>query len=313
MDEERIVASAGHGARAPLAPQGGASVTAQIALLPDGRLLGFAQYGRPGGIPLIYCHGFPGSRLEAALAAPLAERLGIRLIAPDRPGFGLSSPLPGREIADWPADLAQLLRSLHIGPFHLLGVSGGAPYALAAGSLLPGVVRVGLVCGLGPLESDALAAMPSLGRCGLRIARRAPGLARCGYRLLARTICRHSARFLGWMSAGAPPVDREVLERPEVRGAILTSFRESVRQGAGAGAEELLLYARPWTIPPSACRAPVRLWHGELDATVPVAFGRRLAADLPDCRARFLPDQGHYSLPLEHLEPILRDLLDLPA
>lgn len=276
--------------------------------LADGRLLSYAEYGRADGLPLVYCHGFPGSRLEAQLAAPLAERLGVRLIAPDRPGFGFSSPLPGRRFGDWPADLAQLLKALQIETFSLLGVSGGAPYALAAATLLPGVQKVGLVCGLGPLEAASLRSMSALGRCGLMVARHAPWLARGGYRLLARTICRHSARFLGWMTAGVPQVDREVLARSEVRSAILTSFRESVRQGGAAGAEELLLYASPWELAPSACQVPVQLWHGELDATVPVAFGRRLAAGLPHCQARFLADEGHYSLPLGQLEPILRAL-----
>lgn len=278
--------------------------------LADGRLLSYAEYGRPDGLPLVYCHGFPGSRLEAELAAPLTERLGVRLIAPDRPGFGLSSPLPGRRFGDWPADLAQLLAALQIDRFSLLGVSGGAPYALAAATLLPRVARVGLVCGLGPLDADSLRSMSPLGRCGLRVARHAPWLARGGYQLLAQSICRHSARFLGWMTAGVPQVDRKVLARPEVREAILNSFRESVRQGGAAGAEELLLYARPWEILPSDCQVPVQLWHGELDTTVPVAFGRRLAADLPHCQAHFLPDEGHYSLPLGQLEPILRDLLN---
>lgn len=283
-----------------------------LLTLTDGRLLSYGEYGQPEGVAVIYCHGFPGSRLEAALAAPLAQRLGVRLIAPDRPGFGLSSPLPGRRFGDWPADVAQLLAALKIDEFSLLGVSGGAPYALAASSCLPNVQQVGLVCGLGPITSDSLEAMSPLGRCGLQLALWAPCLARGGYRLLARAICRHSARFLGWMTAGVPDVDRAVLARPEVRSAILTSFRESVRQGGAAGAEELLLYARPWDISPSACQAPVQLWHGELDATVPVDFGRRLAASLPNCRARFLPDEGHYSLPLGQLELILRQLLNLP-
>lgn len=282
-----------------------------LVTLADGRMLSYAEYGRPQGLPLVYCHGFPGSRLEAAPAAPLADRLGVRLIAPDRPGFGLSSPLPGRRFGDWQVDLAQLLQALKIDEFTLLGVSGGAPYALAAAAL-PGVQQVGLICGLGPLDAAGLRGMSPLGRWALRLARSAPWLATAGYRLLARTICRHSARFLGWMTAGVPAVDREVLARPEVRAAILASFRESVRQGGAAGAEELLLYARPWNLSLESCPVPVQLWHGELDATVPIACGRQLAARLPRCRARFLPDQGHYSLPLDYLEPILRALIAPP-
>ncbi len=291
-----------------MTPPSGPATAPQLLTLADGRTLGYAEYGPASGRPVVYCHGFPGSRLEAQLAAPLVERLGVRLIAPDRPGFGLSSPLPGRRIGDWPADLAQLLTALDLREVLLLGVSGGTPYALAAAGL-PGVRRVGLVCGLGPLDEEGLRCMSPLGRWALRAARSVPWLAQAGYRLLARTICRHSARFLGWMTAGVPPVDRTVLARPAVREAILGSFRESVRQGGAAGAGELLLYARPWGFLPEVCPVPVQLWHGELDATVPVAFGRQLAARLPRCTAHFLPDQGHYSLPLDHLEPILQKLL----
>ncbi len=70
--------------------------------LEDGRLLGYAVYGDPEGWPIFYFHGFPGSRLEAQLADRVAARMGIRLIALDRPGFGLSDFKPRRTIFEWP-------------------------------------------------------------------------------------------------------------------------------------------------------------------------------------------------------------------
>ncbi|MBC7778510.1 MAG: alpha/beta fold hydrolase, partial [Proteobacteria bacterium] len=74
--------------------------------LPDGRRLTYAQYGDPAGVPVLYCHGFPGSRLEARQTDAVARRLGVRVIAFDRPGYGGSDFQPRRRLLDWPNDVA---------------------------------------------------------------------------------------------------------------------------------------------------------------------------------------------------------------
>ena len=123
----------------------------QTILLPDGRTLGFADYGDPGGRPLFYCHGWPGSRLQARTIDEHGRRRGLRVIAPDRPGIGLSDARPGRGFSDWPADIAGLADSLRIDRFLLLGISGGGPYALAAAALLPDRIdAVAVVSGAPP-------------------------------------------------------------------------------------------------------------------------------------------------------------------
>jgi hypothetical protein len=94
-------------------------------LAPDGRTVSDSECGEPAGMPVMYCHGFPGSRLEAKLADAAAGALGIRLIAADRPGFGASDLQPDRRIADWPGDLAALAGSLSTARFHVIGFSGG--------------------------------------------------------------------------------------------------------------------------------------------------------------------------------------------
>ncbi|HEU4701156.1 MAG TPA: hypothetical protein VFS37_01645, partial [Conexibacter sp.] len=62
--------------------------------------------------PLVVVLDGPGSRGLARAAAPIAASLGVRLAAPDRPGFGDSTLAPARGIADWPADHAALLDAL---------------------------------------------------------------------------------------------------------------------------------------------------------------------------------------------------------
>ena len=124
--------------------------------LGDGRRLAWAEYGDPSGRPLIYCHGFPGSRLEAAMSHDTAARLGIRIIAPDRPGLGRSDYQPGRRLNDFPADLKQLADHLKLGRVAVLGESGGGPYAMAAAAALPErITKLLLVSSIGPPAAKA--------------------------------------------------------------------------------------------------------------------------------------------------------------
>ncbi len=103
------------------------TATGKTLTLRDGRTLGYAEYGDPRGTPVFLCHGTPGSRLDRHPDETIATSLGVRLIVPDRPGYGLSSFQTGRSLLDWPADLDQLADSLGIGRFAVVGVSGGDP------------------------------------------------------------------------------------------------------------------------------------------------------------------------------------------
>ncbi|OJD15779.1 hypothetical protein AJ78_03997 [Emergomyces pasteurianus Ep9510] len=122
------------------------------------RTLSYAEYGPPTGFPLLFFHGYPSSRLEAASLTPVAHRLHLRIIAPDRPGFGRSTHQPKRRIMDWPADVRALADHLGLARFAVLGGSGGGPYALACAreggkdGVLGGrrLVGVGVVAGAGP-------------------------------------------------------------------------------------------------------------------------------------------------------------------
>jgi pimeloyl-ACP methyl ester carboxylesterase len=121
--------------------------------LGDGRKLGYAQCGRPDGEPFFYFHGHPGSRLEARFADRAAAEAGLRVIALDRPGYGLSDFQPGRLNTDWPAAVARATDLLRIGRFSVTGASGGGPYALACGWRLPDrVTRAAVISGVGPYQ-----------------------------------------------------------------------------------------------------------------------------------------------------------------
>jgi pimeloyl-ACP methyl ester carboxylesterase len=274
--------------------------------LGDGRQIAFSEYGDPHGAPVVYCHGFPSSRLEARLAHAVAHAQHLRLLAIDRPGFGGSDRQPGRRLLDWPGDVAQLTRLFGWEHFGVVGVSGGAPYALACALRLPEhVSAVAIVGGLAPAPVDAL---PWHGVIARTCTLRCPPLARVLFALLVTGIKRVPRCLLGGLGAHLAPADRAVLARPQVRAALLATFREAARQGSRSWAEEFALYVRDWGFDMRDVRAPVSVWHGGCDRVVAPAAGHAFAAQLANCQAHFLQHEGHYSLPLRYMTDIFATL-----
>lgn len=234
----------------------------------------------------------------------------MRLIAPDRPGYGLSDFQPGRRISDWPRDMIELADSMLLDRFAVLGISGGAPYAMACAAALPDrITRVGVVCGLGRLDIPGNAVrMNHFARFSFKLARNAPGLSRLHNSALAPML-RNSPRWtLRLLASKLPPPDQKVLSDPRVFALFADAFREGLRQGGRGVAHDLALYAGAWEIALDSIRVPCYLWHGEQDTTVPVEMGRWLANAVPGCRAKFFPDEGHFSLPVLRMDEILAAL-----
>lgn len=282
-----------------------------LCRLSDGRTLGWAEFGSPGGEPVLYFHGWPGSRLEASLLDAAAQRAGVRLIAVDRPGIGLSTFAPKRALRDWPADVWELVDRLQLDRPSVLGVSGGGPYAVACACRIGDRLHaVGLVSGLAPLEgSDSVSAMHVFNRLLIGAARRAPATTGRLFAWGAFLVRRFPLSFLRVAKAVVPAPDRSVLESSRMRKAFLASLPEIYRSGSQGVIDDGRLYLDPWGIALDRISCPVHLWQGEADTTVPVAMGRQLADDIPACQPRFFADEGHLSLIFNRGEEILRAII----
>jgi len=282
--------------------------------LRDGRTLAYAEHGDASGVPIIYCHGVPSSRVEGDLIVNSAKAASFRLriIVPDRPGMGHSDFQPDRRIVDWPDDVADLATALSLDRFSVVGSSGGAAYALVCAARMPERVRlVGLSGGVAPADAPGGHSGPL--RVMFRLARLAPALVRGLFRLQLRAIRRGGDRGRERMAAWAPEPDRILLRRPEIAHGFMACFEEACRRGPRGPASDVALIARPWGFDLTAIRTPVLLWHGERDRNVPVASGRYFAGVLPNCRAIFYPADAHLSVPLQHQDEILRALATSPV
>lgn len=287
------------------------AINNKILTLPDGRVMGYCEYGDPVGMPVIFCHGYPASRLQGALTQLVAKQIGLRIVSADRPGFGLSDPLPGRNLLDWPRDVAVLSDALGFERFAVLGVSGGGPYALACGyALATRVSKVSVICGLAPLSAKGILAHTNwLAWPSYFLARRAPLVLRIFHTLIILSILRpHPERLLRWIISRSV-ADRKILERKDILVQITASIQESLRQGMAGVTSEFQLYAHDWGFNLSKIQVPVHLWQGDRDTTVPLSHARYLAEILPNATLTVVPGEGHFSLPIVHMAAILRELV----
>lgn len=252
--------------------------------LPDGRQVAYSDHGDPDGPVLLNCLGTPESRLIGTDWIGLAERLGIRLVSPDRPGFGGSDPKPGRALTDWPADAAALLDSLGIGEVPVLGASGGAPYAVACGVLLAErVTRVALASPSAPADAPEHGFVP-----------RDPAALRERGETMAR-LRGDPADFYAFVVPDLSETDRErKLGMTDEQLARATEmFREAFRQGADAYVEDHLIVSGDWADLLPRLTRPTRMWQGADDTSTPPASAYWMAERIRGAELAVLPTGGH--------------------
>ncbi|KAI0429556.1 Alpha/Beta hydrolase protein [Xylaria sp. FL1042] len=313
----------------------------QTLRLADGRTLGFAEYGSPTGKPIFFFHGFPSSRLEAGGILKLANREDIRIIAPDRPGFGLSTFNPVHRITDWPDDVRALAAHLGLNRFAILGGSGGGPYALACARALPAEMlsAVGLLAPAGPWKEAGIAGVPRSSRIVALMAYYWPASLRAVSAAVIG-LCHLLLRTIRWsetMMAGEnhPPASRSAssstsasissqsptssspttkpAHKNPIPGALLRLFFESFRQGTAPMVREAqLLTWEGWGFPLHEVRYDkVVIWHGVEDAQSPIRMVRYLARQLPHCELREFEGETHFTLAAKQLGPVLEELVPM--
>lgn len=274
----------------------------------------YCEYGDPDGTPVLYFHGWPGSRYEAGLVASGLEGLGVRLIAFDRPGFGLSSPHRGRSLGVTCDLILSFIKKLGLKQFHLLAVSGGCPFALGVAGRIPDQIRsIAVVGGLGPTARPELVRhMMGSNQVLLGMARWTPWLSHAV--LSAGRLSIPFARpdhFPKLIKPIFPDADFQVLSRPEIYLGLNLVMREAFRQSMLGAYDDGRIFGLGWDLPEFTREIPVHFWHGRPDAVVPCEMSRWMAANIPSAQLIETPDDGHFSLPVEKAPEILRLLLSV--
>lgn len=278
--------------------------------LPDGRQLAWHLYGDPHGAPIVFFHGFPGSRLQAALVHAQASAAGVALIACDRPGFGDSSPNPRARTVDAViGDVHDLVEHLGLRRFGVIGVSCGGAYALASARLMPErVSAVGLLAGIGPMDRrEARDGQLRALRLLFALARVHPALSLPMLALDALLFRSDAERALRVLSAMLAAPDRALLASDaHVRTRFGRSLADAYRQGPGAATMEATRIARHRSDTLHGIAQPVHVYQAGHDRHVPPAMGRFIASRLPRATLHDCPQEGHLSIVLNRFDDCAR-------
>jgi pimeloyl-ACP methyl ester carboxylesterase len=266
----------------------------------DGRTIQVHEGGDPGGVPVLVHHGTPG---EGSLFAPHADDArarGIRLLGYDRPGYGGSTPQPGRSVADCTRDVAAIADALGLERLAVWGLSGGGPHALACAALLAGrVVAAASLAAVGPYGVEGLDWFDGMGQDNIEEF----GATLKGREALESYLVeKRSERLQGdavqlrdELRTLLTPVDAEALTG-EFAEYVDQAMRRALVPGTDGWLDDDLAFAKPWGFEVEAIETPILLWHGEQDLFVPFAHGRWLAERIPNVDARLSPDDGHLTL-----------------
>ncbi|MFD1673934.1 alpha/beta fold hydrolase [Alicyclobacillus fodiniaquatilis] len=275
--------------------------------LSDGRNLGYVEYGQKDGEVVFMFHGTPGSRyyIYATRLASIAEKgqISLRIIVPERPGYGLSDAKAGRTVEDWCHDVEALAQALGVNRFSVVGISGGGPFALACASRMSEYVRkVAVICGMGPVSI--------LGQEGLsgeeKMCLEGPDSARLYMERLANMVNADPDRFAAYYISSLPEKDRELISDDLV--PVFKQFAiEAARQVEGA-IHDYVLYGQPWNLSLEEIHIPVAFWHSEADHAVPIHHADYLANLIPHAQLHRLQDYDHTGSVLA-AQPALYDFL----
>ena len=268
--------------------------------VPDGRSIAIEEYGDPSGPVVLYFHGWPSCRLEAGLIPDLP----VRLLALDRPGYGRSSPHPGRTLLDWAQDVDYVTTRLGIDQFHVLGLSGGAPYAAATAFALPD--RVLGASFVSPVPPPDLVPHRAHGVGHLFRLGRHPRLAHRLFTVARPLLRRRLITPRTVVGGNLPDADRAMLGRTTLAG-LGRVWREGFRRGVHGALSDAQIYAHAWGFPLDAIKVPASLWFGADDSLIPLDALTPYRG-IAGLRWTVLEDEGHYSLALRHSTAILLDL-----
>jgi pimeloyl-ACP methyl ester carboxylesterase len=291
----------------------------QTIALPDGRTLGFAEFGAPAGYPVVYFHGFPASRLEAIGVDLIARRRNLRILALDRPGFGLSSPQPRRRLTDWPKDVSAFTHHVGLSRFAVIGGSGGGPYAIACAAELPqGMVsRVGVMAGAPPWAAGTKYMSYSRRAFGFMV-NWLPGFTRIllsGVVGTAKWIASTNYvkkvldNFIEKTIKEKPDVEREEMTIEQRRERLMRVLFDGFAQGSWATVQEAQLLSGDWGIKlEDIDYSPIVVWHGAGDKNAPIEMVQWMVSRMPTAELRIFEDKSHYAM-ADNIEQILSELV----
>ena len=264
----------------------------------DGRVLSVKEWGDPGGRPVFFFHGSPGSKDGPRPKSMRLYGQGVRLISYDRPGYGDSDRLMGRRVAHAARDVATIADALGIDRFAVGGRSGGAPHALACAALLPDrVIRVASLVGPAPRDAEGLdwyADMEPANVAAFSIAERGVEALEQAIAPRAEAIRADPVAHLPFAVEDLHDSDRRVVSNHAIRLMLTSNFSEALKHSPAGWIDDVISLVSSWAFDPALIRVPTLIWHGHQDVFTPVGHAHWLARQIPAAELRIHYGSGHF-------------------
>jgi pimeloyl-ACP methyl ester carboxylesterase len=266
----------------------------------DGRRLCVDTGGDPAGRPIVVHHGSPGSRYLLDQWTREAAEDGVRLLCYDRPGYGGSSPQPGRVVADCAADVRTIAAAFGYERIAVWGISGGGPHALACAALLPDLVcavaSLAAIAPYGPTDLDYFTGMGQENVDDIRLMLRDREAARRKVAADRAAIMAASAdEVIAGFETLISTADAAAL-RGGMDDYLLTSMQLGLAPGDQGWWDDCVNDVVDWGFDLASIAVPVQLWHGREDKFVPFQHGEWLSRHIPGVDAHLTDTDGHLTL-----------------
>lgn len=267
-------------------------------VLPDGRRLGFAEYGDPDGVPVMLFHGSYGCRTQRHPDDALTRACGVRLIVPERPGFGMSCAHDRRTFLDWTRDVSCLADQLRLGRFAVIGYGMGGSYACACafaiGQRLSGVA---LVNSLAPfLSLSEYHNVMLWEKLLFALARQTPSLFARFAQLTLKGVLNNTEWYFERLPDYLDECDLRVLRDENIAASFRQMIAEAGRNSVLGFVQDMVMVTHDWGFDPARIEIPVHVWQGKASTYVPFPMGERLARLIPKSIPRFFENEGHFVL-----------------
>ena len=275
--------------------------------LRNGNNIGYAIYGNKKNFPIFYFHGWPGSRFELK-NIPLKKKKCF-IIALERPGYGISDPISKFKILDWPKIVLEVANKLKIKKFSIIGVSGGAPFALACANTIKNkrLKSIAIVCALAPSKAKGM----NKGRVGMLLnLGRKPFISWLIFNFLRVRLLNGNLEksFNKWKNKiPLPEIDLKLFTMDRGR-RLMENFKESVKHGITGVHRDANLYSNYWGFKLKNIKKKIFVWHGDKDLTVPIITNKYYKKKLKNKKIFIKPNEGHFSICYNFMNDIIQQV-----